>query len=158
MTNDALIKEARDIDKTREHWPLIKRLADALTAANAREAQRSNFGNLSKETTEVIEGLRGWNNDPKLLSQAGESQLAVLELADALDNWKTEAEENADLVVSLEAQLAALRKEAAEAIWQAYKEGCNDGVFNENDNTSKPGRFFCDSAARRAAQRIGGAE
>ncbi len=90
MTNDALIKEARSIDKTREHWPLVKRLADALTAANAREA--------------------------------------------------------------------ALRKEAAEAIWQAYKEGCNDGVFNENDNTSKPGRFWCDSTARRAAQRIGGAE
>lgn len=57
-----------------------------------------------------------------------------------------------------EAQLAALRKEAAEAIWQAYKEGCNDGVFNENDHTGKPGRFWYDSTARRAAQRIGGAE
>lgn len=38
MTNDALIKEACSIDKTREHWPLVKRLADALAAANAREA------------------------------------------------------------------------------------------------------------------------
>lgn len=38
MNNDALIKEARAIDKTREHWPLVKRLANALTAANAREA------------------------------------------------------------------------------------------------------------------------
>lgn len=54
--------------------------------------------------------------------------------------------------------IKALRKEAAEAIEAAYREGSNDGVFNENDNTSKPGRFFCDSRARREAQRIGGAE
>ena len=49
MSNDALLKEARDIDKTREHWPLVKRLADALTAANVREAA------LRKEAAEAIE-------------------------------------------------------------------------------------------------------
>lgn len=88
MNNDALIKEARAIDKTREHWPIIKRLADALTAANAREA--------------------------------------------------------------------ALRKEAAEAIEAAYKSGITE-------TSSMPGpkiieQMWLDSTARRAAQRIGGAE
>lgn len=62
MTNDALIKEARSIDKTREHWPLVKRLADALTAANAREAKLRTelelVNDLRNRASDALDALR----------------------------------------------------------------------------------------------------
>lgn len=59
-----------------------------------------------------------------------------------------------------EAQLAALRKEAAEAIEAAYREGQSDYGANccREKDTMPIQRTWINSTARRAAQRIGGAE
>lgn len=151
MSNDALLKEARDIDKTREHWPLIKRLADALTAANAREAQANAERDEAVRRAAKWQRIRTPDHGPCCTCQA---------CGEDYDSCRCDLDDVVDDLAQARTQLATLRKEAAEAIKAAYREGQSDYGANccREKDTMPIQRTWINSTARRAAQRIGGAE
>jgi len=146
MSDDALIKEARA--ECAQKYLLSYWFSFSETGSGCIDEILSQIARAGKAYHSTEYWTESEDGDP---SHADLIQDAAIRAANIIDRL-------ADALTAANAREAALRKEAAEAIWQAYKEGCNDGVFNENDNTSKPGRFFCYSASAAAAQRIGGAE
>ena len=89
-------------------------------------------------------------------AEKAEAQLALCAENTAAADLAQEVECLKAEIEALRGELARVRKDAAADIRAAYREGCADGVFNENDRTNRPGRFWCDSEARRAALALGG--
>lgn len=101
MTNDALIKEARAIDKTREHWPLVKRLANALTATHARVAQAEAERDAAVEKAAKWRRIRTPIHGPCCTCQA---------CGEDYDSCRCDLDDVADDLAQARTQLAALRK------------------------------------------------
>lgn len=100
------------------------------------------MSDLTQQTLDAIQWVREYHHDGGTMNY---HHLAILELTDAL--------------TAANVREAALRKEAAEAIEAAFTEGYRQGGEDEGDCILISGaERFIHSAARRAAQRIGGAE